>query len=192
MVWLLCDYGEVLSLPQPDADRRLIEQAAKSDGPRLWPDYWANRPAYDRGDLTREQYWAAVLGYHPSSAQLESLLSADISSWLHPNESCLAAALRASDRGLRLAVLSNAPVEVASAIDSQGWLSAFSPRIYSCMIRATKPEPAAYAAAVDLLGVTPSDIFFLDDRPANVSAAAEFGFRAAVFSGPAQIDSLLT
>jgi putative hydrolase of the HAD superfamily len=92
---------------------------------------------------------------------------------------------------LRLALLSNAPVEVASAIDGQEWLSAFSPRLYSCRIRVTKPEPGAYAAVVDALDAKPSDIFFIDDRAPNVAAAIAFGLRAAVFSDPAQIDDIL-
>ena len=33
MTWLLCDYGEVLCLPQPDADRAAIETAAGGSSP---------------------------------------------------------------------------------------------------------------------------------------------------------------
>jgi hypothetical protein len=45
MTWLLCDYGEVLCLPQPDADRAAIEAAAGQSGKRFWSGYWQPRPA---------------------------------------------------------------------------------------------------------------------------------------------------
>jgi putative hydrolase of the HAD superfamily len=42
----------------------------------------------------------------------------------------------------------------------------------------SKPDPRAFAAGADALGLPPSDIVFIDDMPWNVSAAAEFGLRA--------------
>ncbi len=59
MAWLLCDYGEVLCLPQPPADRKALADAAAM-GPRpwrFWEAYWRHRPGYDRGDVTARDYW---------------------------------------------------------------------------------------------------------------------------------------
>ena len=53
MTWLLCDYGEVLSLPQPAADRAAIEVAAGRRGEEFWADYWRHRPDYDRAMMMK-------------------------------------------------------------------------------------------------------------------------------------------
>ena len=53
VTWLLCDYGEVLSLPQSADDRVGLEEAAGGGGHRFWDAYWAQRPGYDRADLER-------------------------------------------------------------------------------------------------------------------------------------------
>jgi putative hydrolase of the HAD superfamily len=49
-----------------------------------------------------------------------------------------------------------------------------------------KPDPRAFEAGADALGMAPSDIVFLDDMPWNVSAAAAFGLRAiqVCYDGP--------
>ena len=186
MTWLLCDYGEVLCLPQPAASKAAIEQAAGCPVDRLWPAYWEHRAAYDRGDLSAADYWSLVLGSPPAAPRLRELVELDLASWLHPDRASLEAAARAAERGLRLAILSNAPVEVADAIDRQGWLAGFDPRLFSCRLRTVKPERAIYERVVGLLDA----IVFLDDRPANVAAALAAGLRAEVFTGAAQIDAV--
>ncbi len=102
----------------------------------------------------------------------------------------MAAADRAAARGFRLALLSNAPVEVARAIDRQPWLAAFTPRVYSCDLGAIKPDPAVYRSLLDVLGADAGDVVFLDDREDNVAAAGELGIEAHLFKAPVQLDAL--
>ena len=81
VTWLLCDYGEVLSLAQPDEDRARVEEAAGRGGDRFWADYWAHRPGYDRGDVGVAGYWASPSGAgardinHPASSGLGVVVS---------------------------------------------------------------------------------------------------------------------
>ncbi len=188
--WLLCDYGQVLCRAPSPAERDRLAGLAGRDGPSFWRDYWEHRPAYDRADLTAAAYWAEVLGAAPSPSLLADLVAADTASWLHPDGAALAAAARVAAAGVRLAILSNAPREVGSAIDAQPWLGAFSPRLFSYQLGAVKPEPEIYEAAVRALGADPSEIAFLDDRPANVEGARSAGLHAEVYRGPAQFDAL--
>lgn len=192
MTWLLCDYGEVLCLAPSDADREALAAAAGWDLTRgdFWAAYWADRPAYDRGDLSVRDYWARLLGHPPLPYQLDDLIAADMAGWLRPNLRSLAAAERAAGRGLHLAILSNAPVEVANAIDGAPWLAAFSRRFFSCWLRAVKPDPAAYHAVLEALDAQPEEVVFFDDRPANVAGAAELGIDARLFEHPAQLDEV--
>ena len=69
MTWLLCDYGEVLCLAPSAADRAALLAAADWDPARgdFWQAYWADRPAYDRADLSVEEYWTRLLGHATAS-----------------------------------------------------------------------------------------------------------------------------
>jgi putative hydrolase of the HAD superfamily len=188
MTWLLCDYGEVLSLAQSPSDLAAIEQAAGRSGDAFWGDYWLHRPAYDRADLGVADYWGRVLGVAAVDPdQQRRLIQLDAASWLHPNPLSLAAASAAGARGLRLAILSNAPFEVADAIDAADWLAGFSPRLFSCRLGAIKPEPAAFGGALDALHAKPQEVIFFDDRPANVEAASALGLRSHLFKEPQQL-----
>jgi len=193
MTWLLCDYGEVLCLAPNDEDRTALEATAGWDpvSGDFWEAYWADRVSYDRADLTAEEYWTRVLG-HPLDpvGELARLVRADAASWLHPNLASLAAVRRARARGLRPAILSNAPIEVAKKIEAAPWLASFSQRFFSCYLRAVKPEPAAYQAVLEGLDARPEDVLFFDDRPANVAGAAELGIEAHLFVDPAQLDEV--
>lgn len=191
MRWLVCDYGGVLSHDQPPADRAsLVALSGERRESAFWARYWRHRPAYDRADLRVEEYWAAVLGSAPAVDRVADLVAADVAGWTHPNLEALAAADRAATRGFRRAVLSNAPTEVARAIDRLPWLAAFEPRLYSCDLRAIKPEPAVYRSLLATLGVDAGAVVFLDDREENVVAAAALGIEAHLFEAAARIDAL--
>ena len=192
MTWLICDYGEVLCLPQPTADKAAIVAAAAiaAAAGDFWKAYWRHRPAYDRADISAAEYWESVLGAAPSSPQLLDLVAADTASWLHPNMESIAAIDGLSERGIGLALLSNAPLEVAAGIDAAPWLESFAERFFSCHMKAVKPEPRAYEAVLDALGVAAGDVVFVDDRPANVHGARAVGMRAVLFDGPARLGTL--
>jgi putative hydrolase of the HAD superfamily len=194
VAWLLCDYGEVLSEPPAESDRAELAALAEWDLARgdFWAAYWVDRVAYDRADLTAEKYWSRLLGHPPARDQLARLTERDTAGWLHPNHRSLAAAQRARQRGLHLAIFSNAPIEVAKGIDGAPWLAPFTRRFFSCQLRAVKPERAAYRAILAGLRARPSDVVFFDDRPANVAAAAELGIDARLFEDPAQFDEVAT
>ncbi len=192
MRWLLCDYGGVLSLPQSPADLDSLGELTGLGRRELVPRYWADRPAYDRGDLEVADYWAAVTGGPLPPDDLDAVVAADVSSWLHLDPDSIAAAERARARGYRLALLSNAPVEVARGIDALPELAAFDPRWFSCDLRVIGPEPEIYLRVLAELGTAPAGVVFFDDRPDNVEAAAAVGITALRFERADQFDRLST
>jgi putative hydrolase of the HAD superfamily len=193
MTWLLCDYGEVLCLPPTASDRAALAAVAGWDAAKgdFWKAYWVDRNAYDRADLGAEEYWSRLLGRRPSPGELRDITAVDAAGWVHPNLITVAAAERAAKRGLQLAILSNAPVEVAKAIDAAPWLASFTQRFFSCRLRAVKPEAAAYTAVLDALDARPDEVIFFDDRPANVDGAARVGIEARLFEDAAQLDEVM-
>lgn len=188
---MLLDYGQVLSTAPPEDEWDELRRAAgrSGDDPGRFHDlYWQHRLEYDRGDLSVEDYWARVLGTAPTPAQLDELVHWDVAIWMHPHEPSVEAAHRAAKRGWRLALFSNAPVEVAAGIDALEWLEPVERRFYSCRLRRVKPEPEAYREVIAGLAADPGQIVFFDDRPPNVAAARQLGIRAYVFTDAAQID----
>jgi putative hydrolase of the HAD superfamily len=188
--WLLCDYGNVLSLPQPTEDLERLAELTGVNGGVFAERYWSDREAYDRAELDAARYWSRLTGTTLDEGRLQALVAADIASWTHLNSATLAAAGRAEARGYRLAVLSNAPIEVARAVEQLDELAPFRPRWFSCDLQATKPDPAIYAQVLADLGGAAGSVTFLDDRPDNVVGARAVGLHAVVFEDPAQIDDL--
>lgn len=50
-----------------------------------------------------------------------------------------------------------------------------------------KPDPRIYRKALDVLNVDPAEVFYTDDRPDLIAAAAGMGIRAFVFKGYGQL-----
>lgn len=150
--------------------------------------YWADRPAYDRADLTAAEYWERLIGRAPDPADLKKLIAQDRDMWLHPNQHSLDALAGAP----RLALFSNAPLEVAEGIDAAPWVAPFTKRFFSCYLRATKPDPAAYAKVLAELPAEPGEVVFVDDRPPNVEAARGLGIDAHLFTGAAGLRELVS
>lgn len=190
MTWLLCDYGEVLSQAQPAADRSALVAASGLGELDFWRAYWTHRPAYDRADISVEDYWASVLSRSTTPQHVRDLTALDVTSWLHANSAAVESADRAGRRGYRLAILSNAPIEVAVAIDRAPWLAGFQPRVFSCRLRLTKPDPAVYRKVLDHLAAQPGEIVFFDDRTENIAAAQAVGIQAHLFTDSSQFDDL--
>jgi putative hydrolase of the HAD superfamily len=188
--WVVFDYGTVLCTEQPAADRRALVEAAGLDPDdasaveHFWAGYWRHRPAYDRAELDPAAYWALVLHRIPTQAELAAIDAADVAGWCHPRPASLAVAEALAEDGVDLALLSNAPTSLADAVDALPWMQVVPRRFYSCRLRATKPDPAAYGGVLAELGADPADVTFVDDRPANVAGAAAVGMRAVLFTGP--------
>jgi FMN phosphatase YigB (HAD superfamily) len=82
-----------------------------------------------------------------------------------------------TERGLRLAVLTNHPVATESALRTAG----VDPAWFSAIVSAhpdDKPAPAAYHKALHELGLPAEQCLFVDDEADNVRGALEVGMSA--------------
>ncbi len=59
--------------------------------------------------------------------------------------------------------------------------------ILSYQVRAMKPDPAFYAAALSMAGCLPEECVFIDDLPENVEGAKAAGFDGIVFESFPQL-----
>lgn len=188
VTWLLFDYGNVICYPQPLQGVERLAEAAGATVADFSAGYWKYRLAYDHAKLDAHGYWQRVgesVGRTFSAADIARLTSLDNDSWLdlNPGTVSLVEDVAASE-GNRLALLSNAPAEVARAVMALPVAALFERCLFSCFLRLVKPDPAIFLAVLDRLGASAADVIFLDDRPENVAGAAEVGIRGVVFTDP--------
>jgi putative hydrolase of the HAD superfamily len=185
--WLLFDYGNVISRSQPPEAVARLAEAARCPEPEFTAAYWEHRLAYDEAKLDGPGYWQQVgasAGRAFSGAEVARLTSLDIASWLDLNPGTVALVQDMAAAGHRLALLSNAPEDVARAVASLPIAALFEHCLFSCFLRLVKPDAAIYRAVLERLGATPADVIFLDDRQDNVASAAELGIRSVLFTEP--------
>lgn len=70
--------------------------------------------------------------------------------------------------------------------------AAFDQLLFSWRLGTTKPDPAAFDAATERLGVAPSGIFFVDDSAANVEAAQAAGWQAHRYTNSLNLHAALS
>ncbi|MEU6740818.1 HAD-IA family hydrolase [Streptosporangium sandarakinum] len=179
--WMLLDYGEVISLPQPPEDVTAMAVLADLDTETFLDRYWRHRDLYDRGRPSHA-YWGDVLdrGFSEGDPLVAALDAADTASWSHLDPVSLEA-IRALAGRHRLALLSNAPEPMAAAIDRAPWAQAFDHRFYSCRLGLAKPDPEIFEKVLHRLGAEPDEVTFFDDRAVNVEAAAAVGIHAVLY-----------
>jgi putative hydrolase of the HAD superfamily len=185
MTWVLFDYGGVICQPQPEADVALLAAAAGGTVQDFRDGYWAHRRDYDCAELNCVTYWQKVgagMGRTCSAAEIAELTRLDIASWSHLQAETVTLIEDLAAAGHRLALLSNAPAEVADAIAALPVAAHFEHCTFSCYLPAAKPEPECYQAVLALLGASPAEVLFLDDRPENVAGAEALGIRAVQFT----------
>jgi putative hydrolase of the HAD superfamily len=182
---VIFDYGNVLSCPQPSSDVNAMAERCGMPTDRFHDSYWKFRPAYDRGKLNGTSFWTVVIaeaGKRPTPDEISELVSLDIQSWLHINQATMTWAVQLRRAGIRLALLSNMPFEIARYIESNcPWVSYFEPLVFSCDFGSVKPELTIYKNCLARLNVLPDQVLFLDDRAENVAAAGQLGIPGLVF-----------
>ena len=184
---LLVDYGCVISNQQPDEALAAMAELAGLAVPVFVERYWAHRLSYDRGDNART-YWSRVISNGPpDDAALQRLIRLDVASWSSLNARTLELLTAAHRAGSGLSLLSNAPHELADALDDHRALAPFDHLVFSARIGAVKPEPAAFAAALQAMELEPAEVVFIDDRQENVEGAIACGLRAILFSSAQQL-----
>jgi putative hydrolase of the HAD superfamily len=186
---LLVDYGGVISRQQPEAAVVAMAELIGLELPVFNERYWRHRPAHDRG-VEAGAYWAIVAGRElDHGATIEELVRIDVASWSHLNQATLEVLREAHDRGVSMSVLSNAPREMAAVLRVHPAMEIFDQLIFSSEIGVVKPDPAAFAVAVQRLGRPAADVLFIDDRPDNVTAAIEMGLHGLLFTSAEQLSA---
>jgi len=182
---VIFDFGYVLSLAPQTSDYQRLAGLAGMDGEPFDKTYWDQRGDYDRGAIDGPTYWrriAEAAGREFTPAQTERLIAADIALWMRTNPVMMEWVRALKSRGLKVAVLSNMPIEICRSMRQYApWFGDFDYVCFSAEVKLAKPEPAIYEACVKALRSRPDECLFIDDRAENVEAARALGMRALKF-----------
>ncbi|WP_130176542.1 HAD family phosphatase [Cryobacterium sp. SO1] len=195
--WLLFDVGGVL-IESPHDFAAFANELSGDDSPATLAgvrrSFDSHRDAYDRG-ASAAWFWTEVANDagapHPNDGTIRSLVTLEQQRWSSPSPATLAALERCKAAGHSLAILSNAPHELADILQAATWTQLFDHIMTSARLGSAKPDAAVWQMAVKQLGTTPTDISFFDDREGNIAAAAAAGIRAHHWTGLGSLEHLL-
>jgi putative hydrolase of the HAD superfamily len=187
MTIVMFDYGGVISHQPSARDFALLAEAAGAEPAALTDAYWRWRRPYDLGELDADGYWRRVgrslrRGY--SDSEVAELARLDLSSWLRLQPGTVALVEELAAAGWPLAMLSNAPGDLATAVTGLPLTAHFGHMLFSCRLRSAKPDPECYGTALARMGARADEVIFVDDRRENLAAAATLGIRPVHFTNP--------
>jgi putative hydrolase of the HAD superfamily len=160
------------------------------DGELFRRIYRQNRPAFDAGRVTGEQYWRGVVegcGLDLDGVDLSYLIAQDVQSWTQLNETMVRFVSDARSRVHRLAIISNmTPNTLVFMRKHFEWLALFDESVFSCELGTNKPGREIYEQCIRGLGVRAHECLFVDDSAENVRGAREVGMAVIRFEGVTQ------
>jgi putative hydrolase of the HAD superfamily len=137
-----------------------------------------------RGTLTTDEFLDTFAGnYHiPRSDVTRQDFVAVFEEALTPMPGMNDLLTRLSERDVTLAILSDTVEMFASAREKLGYFKYFDRQFLSFQTGYSKPNPLAYQAVIDYYKIKPGEIYFIDDKPANLEAAEKLGMSGIVFT----------
>ena len=185
------DLGNVLLCFDHERAARQMADVAGVSRESVWETVFASdlEWRYEAGEISTEEFYEIFCQQTNSTPDFATLklAGADIFE-LNVPIMPIVAGLRSV--GARLGILSNtneAHWNFVSADRYRLLPGYFEQLALSYEIKAMKPHPAVYEAAISLAGVDASEVFFVDDRPENVAGAKDCGIDAVQFTTTGQL-----
>jgi putative hydrolase of the HAD superfamily len=182
---VIFDFGHVLSLSPQASDYQKLAALTGIDGIPFEEIYWGQRADYDRGAIDGPTYWrrvAEAAGKEFTPAQIDRLIAADVAIWMRANPIMMDWVRALKSRGLKIAVLSNMPIEISRYMRQYApWFGDFDYVCFSAEVQLAKPDAAIFHACLKVVRSRPEECLFIDDRAENVAAARALGLQALKF-----------
>ncbi|MBQ3292466.1 MAG: HAD family phosphatase [Mogibacterium sp.] len=92
------------------------------------------------------------------------------------------------ERGYRVYYLSNMSEHVINSNrEAFGFTDHMDGGIYSCHVKAIKPDREIYEKLFERYDLVPEECVFIDDKEENIEAGSSFGMKGIVFRSPEQL-----
>lgn len=150
--------------------------------------------AWEKGDISAEEYLQRTVFYAPRSFTTQQFVSAmQAQSIVLFKENLQIVAELAASKKYTISLLNNEARELNDyRIRTFGLRRYFSSFFSSCYVGLRKPGVAIFQRALDILQCDPGEALFIDDRKTNADAAASIGMHAIQMQTPAQLREELT
>lgn len=183
---ILFDIGGVLLTNGWDhAERLQVAGQFHLDAAELEAHHNKAFEAWERGELTLDEYLDAVVFYQPREFSRDEFFAAICaqSKQLPDGAVCILDELAASDKCM-LGSLNNEARETHEyRLDKFGLRRSLKATFTSCYMGLRKPDAKIYSRTLGILGKAADRSLFIDDRLENVAAAAAVGMKAIHFTG---------
>lgn len=138
-------------------------------------------------EVKRRDPQSASTQVAPDQKEL-TLAASDIFSPIEPS---LALIERLHAANYRLGILSNTNSAHWRFVNDGRYptlLNCFESRLASFQLKAMKPDASIYLAAAEAVGLSPKQLFFVDDREENIAGALACGIDAVLFTSTNQLE----
>lgn len=145
--------------------------------------------AWEKGEITVEEYLARTVFYTPRNFSPQQFISAmQAQSIVLYAENLHTVEVLAASKKYTMALLNNEARELNDyRIRTFGLRGYFSEFFSSCYMGLRKPGAAIFQRALDILQCEPAEAVFIDDRKGNADAAANLGMHAIQMQTPTQL-----
>jgi len=187
--WILSDLGGVvtqLAFTNPDGYRYKTRYFRKEDleGFFLTKDY----AHYMLGLISHEQCVGKYLARKKldlSVAEFDELYKNN----LIPNEEVIELYKKMAEKYKIALVTNEGKLLMKYRVEGAGIMPYLSKIIPSYLVREVKPSPDFYKKTLSILDTKPDECIFIDDLPANISGAQDFGIKSILFTTAIKLEA---
>ena len=185
---VIFDLGKVLvDFDYSIAGRRIAASSRMSaDQVQAFIDHTPMLCRFETGQIDREEFFTQVQAATGFAGTLEEF-SEYFANIFTPIEPMVQFHEHLRSRGAPTFIFSNTnELAVGHIRRNFPFFNRFDGYILSYEHRAMKPDPALYEVVEATTGCRAAELFYIDDRPENIAAAAARGWQAVLHQDPAQ------
>ena len=138
--------------------------------------------SFKKGELSEADFWNQTrrqLNLSLTDDQISQLLADSY----QVNQNVVDNVKKVRNLGIKTCICTNNFPTRINALDKKfGFLSDFEVKVFSFQIGAIKPNPKIFQALIAQSSCLPSEIFYADDKQANVDSALSLGINAILYT----------
>jgi putative hydrolase of the HAD superfamily len=138
--------------------------------------------SFKRGELTEDQFWDIArqeIGIDLSNQQIFELMYQAY----EVNQDVVDYVKKVRSQGIKTCICTNNfPTRINAVGKKFDFLSDFDVQVFSYEVGSVKPDPKIFQTLIDRSEVLPEEIFYADDKEANVISAKSLGINAIVYT----------
>jgi len=181
------DYGGVICFPPPAETALELERLTGLSSVQMEELNRKYRWKYDRGTYNGEEYFRYILskaGIFLDEESLGKIAQTDMDGYKHLNPGTIQLIADLKTEGVKMAILSNMPVDFLAWIKGLEVCREMDAAIFSCEHHLLKPETAIFEKLREKLQLGYEEMIYFDDLPENIIRACELGINGFVWINP--------